>query len=83
MEESLYYAEIKLLTKYCQHCLDNKTKQRLMMFLFKKTLWENALALGYEEDADQYYKEMLRLLNVANCNDKPIDNCEYGYCALC
>lgn len=81
MEESLYYAEIKLLTTYCQACLDNKMKQKLMMFLMKYTLWQNAISLGFEEDAEKYYSEMLVLLDMKSCNRKP--NCENGYCALC
>ena len=46
MEESLYLAEVKLLTRYCHNCLDNKMKERIMMFLFKKELYDNATKLG-------------------------------------
>ena len=80
MNESLYYAEIKLLTTYCHNCLDNK----IMMFLFKKTLYDNATTLGLTEDAEQYYDEMLSLLdmNTCNCNINT-KTCENGYCQLC
>jgi hypothetical protein len=87
MEESLYYAEVKLLTTYCQNCLDNKMKERIMMFLLKKTLYENALALGLTEDADMYYKEMLNLLNMRtyNCNIgcNTCNKCQNGSCSIC
>lgn len=84
MEESLYFAEVKLLKTYCQNCLDNKMKEKIMIFLLKKTLWDNAIELGFTEDADKYYNEMLLLLNMKSCN--PIincKNCENGYCSLC
>lgn len=84
MEESLYYAEIKLLTTYCQNCLDNKMKEKLMMFLFKRVLWQNAVSLGFEEDAERYYNEMLLLLNMTSCGVKlNCNNCANGYCSLC
>lgn len=84
MEESLYYAEIKLLTFYCQACLDKKMKQKLMMFLMKHTLWRNALDLGFTADAEKYYNEMLILLDMKTCDAKPnCKNCQDGYCALC
>ena len=82
INDSLYYAEVKLLTKYCHNCLDNKMKDKIMMFLFKKTLYENAIALDFTEDADIYYKEMLNLLDMRTCNCTINDckNCKDGYC---
>ena len=68
INESLYYAEIKLLKSYCSNCLDNNMKELIMMFLFKKTLYDNATALGLTEDADLYYKEMLNMLNLRKCD---------------
>lgn len=83
--ESLYYAEIKLLTKYCHNCLDNKMKDKLIMFLFKKTLYDNATTLGLTEDANRYYNEMLNLLDLRTCECSVSDckNCKDGYCELC
>ena len=54
------------------------------MFLFKKTLYDNATTLGLTEDAEQYYDEMLSLLdmNTCNCNINT-KTCENGYCQLC
>lgn len=85
VNELLYYAELKLLTKYCHNCLDNSMKNKIMMFLFKKTLYDNAVALKLTEDAEKYYNEMLNLLNMRDC-DCSIDNyksCSNGYCQLC
>lgn len=83
--ESLYYAELKLLKRYCQSCLDNKMKDKIMMFLFKKTLYENATTLGLTEDADRYYNEMLNLLDLRTCpcSKSECKNCANGYCELC
>ena len=64
MNESLYYAEIKLLTTYCHNCLDNKMKDKIMMFLFKKTLYDNATTLGLTEDAEQCYNYMYSYLEL-------------------
>lgn len=85
VNDSLYYAEVKLLTKYCHNCLDNKMKDKIMMFLFKKTLYEDATALNLTEDADRYYKEMLNLLDLRTCNCTINDckTCKNGYCELC
>lgn len=84
MEESLYYAQIKLLMTYCQTCLDKKMKEKLMMFLFKKTLFDNALLLGFTDDAEQYYNEMLLLLEMKGCSNEIIcKKCEYGKCTIC
>ena len=84
MNESLCYAEIKLLTTYCHNCLDNKMKDKIMMFLFKKTLYDNATTLGLTEDAEQYYDEMLSLLDMTTCNcNINTKTCENGYCQLC
>ena len=75
MEESLYLAEVKLLTRYCHNCLDNKMKERIMMFLFKKELY------------DMYYKEMLNLLGMRTCNCtincNTCKNCSNGSCTIC
>lgn len=83
--ESLYYAEIKLLTRYCHNCLDGRMKDKIMMFLLKKTLYDNAVALSFTEDADRYYSEMLNILDLKTCNCTIDDckNCENGYCELC
>ena len=83
MNESLYYAEIKLLTTYCHNCLDNKMKDKIMMF--KKTLYDNATTLNLADDAEQYYNEMLNLLDMRTCNCTIDDckNCKDGYCELC
>lgn len=87
MEESLYYAEVKLLTTYCQNCLDNKMKEKITMFLLKKTLYENALALNLAEDAEMYHKEMLNLLDLRTCNCNiecnTCNNCQNGSCTIC
>jgi hypothetical protein len=87
MEESLYLAEVKLLTRYCHNCLDNKMKERIMMFLFKKELYDNATKLGLTEDADMYYKEMLNLLGMRTCNCtincNTCKNCSNGSCTIC
>lgn len=55
------------------------------MFLFKKTLYEDATALNLTEDADRYYKEMLNLLDLRTCNCTINDckTCKNGYCELC
>ena len=83
--DSLYYAEVKLLTIYCRNCLDNKMKDKIMMFLFKKTLYDNAISLGLQEDADMYYNELINLLDMKTCSCDIINNkcCENGYCQLC
>lgn len=87
MEESLYLAEVKLLTRYCHNCLDNKMKERIMMFLFKKELYDNATKLGLTEDAEMYYKEMLNLLGMRTCNCtincNTCKNCSNGLCTIC
>lgn len=84
-KESLYYAEVKLLTTYCCNCLDNKMKDKILMFLLKETLYDNATELGLTDDADRYYDEMLNLLDLKTCNCTINDykNCENGYCQLC
>lgn len=83
--ESLYYAEIKLLTTYCRNCLDNKMKDKIIMFLLKKTLYDNAITLQLEDDAKQYFDEMMNLLDLKTCNCTINDckNCKDGYCRLC
>lgn len=83
--ESLYYAEVKLLSKYCNTCLDNKMKDKIMLFLLKKTLYDNATTLGITEDADRYYVELLNLLDMktCNCDISSCKTCKDGYCELC
>ena len=71
INDSLYYAEVKLLTKYCHNCLDNKMKDKIMMFLFKKTLYENAIALDFTD------------MRTCNCTINDCKNCKDGYCELC
>ena len=55
------------------------------MFLFKKTLYDNAISLGLQEDADMYYNELINLLDMKTCSCDIINNkcCENGYCQLC
>lgn len=85
LTNSLYYAELKLLTSYCNTCLDGRMKDKLMLFLFKKTLYENAIELDLQEDAAKYYDEILNLLDMktCNCNINNCKCCENGYCQLC
>lgn len=84
MNESLYNAEVKLLTNYCKPCLDDGTKDKILMFLFKNTLYENALALDLTEDAEQYYTEMLNLLDLRTCVcDINCNTCKNGNCSIC
>lgn len=85
LNESLYYAEVQLLTKYCRNCLDDKMKDKIMMFLFKNTLYDNAIELGFTEDADQYYTELMNLLDMRTCDCSVNDSksCANGYCELC
>jgi hypothetical protein len=86
--ESLYFAEIKLLTTYCSNCLDSKMKDKLMLFLLKKTLYDNAVELGFSADAENYYKEMLNLLDLRTCGcditkGSTCKTCANGTCELC
>lgn len=84
INDSLYNAEVKLLKKYCNNCLDNKMKDKIMLFLLKKTLYENAIELGLTDDANQYYDEMLNLLDMKTCNcTNANNNCENGVCRIC
>lgn len=87
MTDTIYYAEVKLLKNYCQNCLDNKMKERIMMLLFKNTLYENATDLGLTDDAEMYYNEMLNLLDIKTCNCtincKTCNNCCNGICSIC
>lgn len=85
VNESLYFAEVKLLTTHCHNCLDSKMKDKLMLFLLKKTLYDNATTLGLTDDATTYYNEMLNLLDMrtCNCNINDCNNCKDGYCKLC
>lgn len=83
MNDSLYYAEVKLLKKYCNNCLDNKMKDKIMLFLLKKTLYDNAIELGLTSDASQYYDEMLNLLDMKTCDCTNPNNCENGVCRIC
>ena len=93
-KETLYNAEVQLLRKYCHNCLDNKTKDKLVMFLFKMMLLENAEELGLSEDAKKYEIEILSLLNLTpnccnTCGTAAVNKincntcCENGYCAIC
>lgn len=83
--ESLYYAEIKLLSTYCLNCLDSRMKDKIMMFLLKKTLYDNAIELGLEDDAKQYESELMNLLDLktCNCSVENYKTCKDGYCELC
>lgn len=85
VNESLYLAEVKLLTTYCRPCLDDKMKDKIMLFLLKKTLYDNATTLGLTDDADRYYNEMLNLLDLrtGNCTINNCNDCKDGYCKLC
>lgn len=84
VSESLYFAELKLLRTYCHNCLDNKMKDKLIMFLFKKVLYDNAVSLNLVNDANIYLSELYNLLDMKTCNCS-INNktCENGYCELC
>lgn len=84
-KESLYFAEVKLLTTYCHNCLDGRMKDKIMLFLLKKTLYDNATELKLTDDAAMYYSEMLNLLDMKTCNCTIDDcnNCKDGSCKLC
>lgn len=56
-----------------------------MMFLFKKTLYDNAVTLGLTEDSEMYLSELYNLLDMKTCacDINNCKDCENGYCQLC
>lgn len=85
MDEDIYYAKLKFLTTYCSSCLDSCMKDKLMMLLFKESLYYTAIKLGFDEDAEKYKTEILNLLNLrtCDCTTTGCKNCSNGYCELC
>lgn len=69
MDESIYYAEIKLLNKYCSTFPNETLKKRIIMYLFKKMLYDNATELELTDDASIYYTEMLNILNMVTTDN--------------
>ena len=48
-------------------------------------LYDNAITLQLEDDAKQYFDEMMNLLDLktCNCTINDCNNCKDGYCRLC
>lgn len=81
----LYNAEIKMLRKYCQTCLDDRQMQLLMLIVFKRQLLEQAITTAHNKEALQFYLDLCKLLNV-NINTKTVNTgcrtCVNGVCKL-
>lgn len=81
----LYNAEIKMLRKYCQTCLDDRQMQLLMLIVFKRQLLEQAIATSHNKEALQSYLDLCKLLNVS-INTKTVNigckTCINGVCKL-
>lgn len=81
----LYNAEIKMLRKYCQTCLDDRQMQLLMLIVFKRQLLEQAIATSHNKEALQFYLDLCKLLNVS-INTKTVNTgckvCVNGVCKL-
>lgn len=90
--KELYYKKINMLTSFCDTCLDKHQKEKIIMCMFKSQLLDYALDNNLTEDAQQYYKDLDRLLEISTsktcCTNSNLitsntcSTCVNGYCAL-
>lgn len=79
----LYNAEVGMLHKYCNTCLDDKQMQLIMLIVFKRQLLEQAIATSHNKEAVQYYLDLAKLLNVSINNNRQDNNCNSCVNGVC
>lgn len=79
----LYNAEVSILHKYCNTCLDDKQMQLIMLIVFKRQLLEQAIATSHNKEAVQYYLDLAKLLNVSINNNRQDNNCNSCVNGMC
>lgn len=82
--ELMYNAELAMIKKVCNKCLDNKCMQLIMYITFKKQLLESAITLNYHKEAMQLYSDICRILelNVLKSSDNVCQVCKDGCCSI-
>lgn len=91
-DKELYYKQVELLTNPCSTCLSKHGRERIMLFLLKKELFDYALDNNMEERIF-YYIDIARMLDIDfKYNSKFADNsvminkkckCCGNCCSLC
>lgn len=79
----LYNAEVGMLHKYCNTCLDDKQMQLIMLIVFKRQLLEQAITTSHNKEAVQYYLDLAKLLNVSINNNRQDNNCNSCVNGVC
>lgn len=80
--EELYNKKVNMLTSFCNTCLDKHQKEKIVMCMFKSQLLEYALNNNLTEDAQQYYKDLDRLLEIPD-NKTCCTNSRFATCKQC
>lgn len=62
-DKELYYKQVELLTNPCSTCLSKHNKERIMLFLLKKELFDYALEHNMDERIF-YYIDIARMLDI-------------------
>lgn len=90
-EKELYLTIKKFLIKFCSTCLDNEQKEKILMYYFKKDLFDYAVQYGTFEEVLNYYTDLMRMIGgrnyknfgVRNNNLQACKACVNGLCRIC
>lgn len=90
-EKQLYLTIKKFLIKYCSTCLDNEQKDRILMYYFKKDLFDYSMVYGTFEEQVSYYTDLLRMVggkgyknfSIKSNYKQGCKSCINGVCAIC
>lgn len=80
-KKELYYRQIELLTNNCNMCLDKENKDRIALFILKKSLMDYALENDLLDDAIDFYIDLARMLSIDLKHNSQI-NCTSCCCRL-
>ncbi len=80
-EEAIYFSKIGLFTSFCQTCLDNTQKEKILICELRSNLLKYAINNHLLNDAVQHYKDLSRVLNLSSCCGQ-CSSCTNGMCSL-
>lgn len=85
-KKKIYNELVKLLTGYCDTCMDKHQMEKILLCAFKLELIDYAEQYS-QEDVDELWGSIARTLGTSLENDTVVPskryNCSNGVCRLC
>lgn len=62
-DKELYYSKVRMLTNFCDTCMNKCQKEKIIMVELRSNLLDYAVSNGMTDDAIRHYIDLDRILN--------------------